>query len=376
MGLSLLENNVFLLLFLAAAIHSIFLCFVLLAKSQRERGVEWLGILMIPVALWLMTYLFYLTGLIKSYPHLLGTFGPILYMIGPIYYLFIRQSLASERRLYWMDLLHLLPACYILVEWWPIYFSWSAEAKLAVIERTYAGEHPGLWQMLRANRMSLFILAYLIAAYLLLKKRLAEGVSHLDRIRWLLRFTIGFGTIILLFICLPFVFLSLTSINAAVIELLFVMILAVSIHTLGYLVLGKEKVLPELIFPVEHTKYTTSPLHADEIESKKQLILQYLHSTRCWTNPEFSISHLSTALDIPKHHISQILNEGLQQSFNELICQYRVDEIKERLKAGDIEKYSILGIAKNCGFGSKSSFNRAFKKMTGMTPTEWMKASQ
>lgn len=373
MNLSVLEHNLFLLLFSAAAVHSIFLCFIILAKSRKEPGLQWLGILMIPIALWLLTYLFHLSGLIFSYPHLLGIFGPLLYLTGPLYFLFIRRSLNQNANLKWLDFLHIIPAIYVLWEWWPVYFDWSTAVKLAAIERMHSHDKPNLWQLVKANRMLFLILAYIIAASLVLQRRLHQGPSNTKRVRWLLKFSMGFGVVLLLLMFLPLVFLNLPGINAAVIELLFVAILAISIHTLGYVALSKEEILPALDLPNPTIKYTTSPLNAAEIELKKQAILRYLDTESPWADPNFSISELSTDLGIPKHHISQILNEGLQKSFYELICQYRVEAIKQRLKAGDVETYSILGIAKDCGFGSKSSFNRAFKKMTGMTPTEWMK---
>ena len=372
MGLTTLENNLFLILFLAAAVHSVFLCLILCVKSQKEQGLELLGLLMIPIALWLMTYLFHLTGLIISYPHLLGIFGPILYVVGPLYYFFIRRSTHPAHRFRWYHLLHLLPAFYVLWETWPIYVTWTVEAKLAAIKHMHSGADPSIWQVLKASRMTLLILAYVLGAYLHLKKHAVQGSTNPRRIHWLLRFTQLFGAMLLLFICMPFLFWKLELTNAAFFELLLVMILAVSIHVLGYIILRKETVLPELVPPI---KYATSPLSIDEITAKKKAIVQYLETKQPWMDSQFSMSALSSELNIPKHHISRILSEGFQQSFYELICQYRVDEIKRRLQAGDAQRFSLMGIARDCGFGNKSSFNRAFKKITGMTPTEWLKTS-
>ena len=150
----------------------------------------------------------------------------------------------------------------------------------------------------------------------------------------------------------------------------------ISIHSLGYVLLGKDKVLPELLLTGGTAKYATFPLNDDQIAIKQEAIVLYMESQRPWLDPKFSISDLARAMNIPRHHISQILSGGLRQSFNELICHYRIVEIKQRFKEGDAERYSILGIARDCGFGSKSSFNRAFKKITGMTPIKWLQAYQ
>ena len=154
-------------------------------------------------------------------------------------------------------------------------------------------------------------------------------------------------------------------------ELLFVLIMATVIHVLGYVVLGRDKVLPASVRPAD--KYATSPLSASQIATYRQAILQHLKTQRPWLNPDFSIRDLARALDMPRHYVSQVLSEGLQTSFYDLVCQYRLDEVKRRLRSGDVRQYSILGIATECGFGSKSSFNRAFKKSTGLTPSSWLK---
>ena len=68
-----------------------------------------------------------------------------------------------------------------------------------------------------------------------------------------------------------------------------------------------------------------------------------------------------------------MLNTSLNQNFYDFINTYRVSEVKRRLDEGEAENFSILGIAEECGFNSKASFNRVFKKITGTTPTGYMK---
>ncbi len=330
MGLTTIEINIFLLLFFAAAVHSVFLCTLLLIKSQRERGLAYLGVLMIPIALWLTNYLFYLTKLIESNPHLLGVFGPVLYLMGPLYLFFIHRSTRLAKGFRRFDLIHLLPAVYVLWEWTPIY-GLSAEEKLAIIEQAYSSKQPGVLEILKGHRMILLLLGYVSAAYFYLTKKLIQDELNPRRIQWLMRFTLIFGAILISFIIFPFVFLKLEWANAAVVELLFVVILTVSIHVLAYIVLARDKVLPKLLLPAKAPKYATSPLRASEIAAKKQIIIRYLETEKPWKNSQFSIEDLAAAVNMSRHHVSQILGEGERKGFYDLISNYRIDEVKKRL---------------------------------------------
>ena len=90
-------------------------------------------------------------------------------------------------------------------------------------------------------------------------------------------------------------------------------------------------------------------------------------------NSELKIEALAKAINIPTHHLSQILNQGFEKSFQNFINHYRVEEFKERILNPDNSNKTILAIALESGFSSKSSFNRIFKSHTGFTPYEFKK---
>ena len=80
-------------------------------------------------------------------------------------------------------------------------------------------------------------------------------------------------------------------------------------------------------------------------------------------------------MSIPAHHLSQVINDKFEKNFFDLINGFRIEEAKRRLANGDIEKQKILAIALDVGFGSLGSFNRAFKRHTGKTPSEFRNAA-
>ena len=118
-------------------------------------------------------------------------------------------------------------------------------------------------------------------------------------------------------------------------------------------------------------KYSGSTLSEDQ---KSSLIskLEYLVKVeKIFINEKLSIEDIAIKLDTNSKYISQIINETFNKNFYNYINSYRIEEAKLMLKSELSDKYSILGIAQSVGFVSKSTFNVAFKRITGLTPTEF-----
>jgi AraC-like DNA-binding protein len=76
-------------------------------------------------------------------------------------------------------------------------------------------------------------------------------------------------------------------------------------------------------------------------------------------------------LNMSRHKLSHVINIGLQKNFYKLINEFRIEEVKDMLVNPKFKHYTVLGIGLECGFNSKTSFNRIFKEETGFTPTEY-----
>lgn len=111
-----------------------------------------------------------------------------------------------------------------------------------------------------------------------------------------------------------------------------------------------------------------------ELDHRKHQILQALQENGLYKDPNLTLAKLAGFLGWPINTVSKIINETLQTNFNDLINRHRVSAFKELALSPQSERYSILGLGQECGFRSKASFYRVFKKETGMTPTEYMKS--
>lgn len=105
-----------------------------------------------------------------------------------------------------------------------------------------------------------------------------------------------------------------------------------------------------------------------------QKLLKFMETERPYLDEELNLQKLSLLMDISTHQLSQAINQGLNTNFYKFVNAYRIEEVKKKLTDPEFEKYSILGIAFESGFNSKSTFNKIFKEETGMTPSEFKKS--
>jgi AraC-like DNA-binding protein len=136
-----------------------------------------------------------------------------------------------------------------------------------------------------------------------------------------------------------------------------------------YSITAKNSTLPieNGIIVQSHQK---SLLERSQIEGYIQLIDKYMIETRPYLDDDFSIGHLSVNIGIPMHHLSFVLNQGMQTNFREYINKYRIDFFIKEFNVKS-ENLTLEAIAKLAGFKSSSTFYMAFKKETGTSPKNY-----
>lgn len=108
------------------------------------------------------------------------------------------------------------------------------------------------------------------------------------------------------------------------------------------------------------------------IEADKQRVFHYFKEEKPYLNPDLNLSDLARALHMNRATLSEVINYGFHQNFNDFVNTYRVALVKEKLLKGEHAKISLVGIAFDAGFNSKATFNRVFKKLTNTSPTEFL----
>jgi AraC-like DNA-binding protein len=101
----------------------------------------------------------------------------------------------------------------------------------------------------------------------------------------------------------------------------------------------------------------------------KNKVLTYFEKENPYLNPELTLSELAHNLKTNTSILSQVINAGFDKNFNDFVNEYRVKAFQEKVKSKEYRHLTMLAVAFDCGFNSKATFNRAYKKLTGANPS-------
>lgn len=293
-------------------------------------------------------------------------------LYGPIFYLYTQGVIFRDFKLSTRNLLHLIPYLLFTV----LHLSSSNFTSLSTSEEITLNVFP--WQFyLISALMYVHLFVYLGLSYKSLwnyRQIIKNKYSQLDQINldWLSFSHNTFG--LLAFVSLIQNFIALAE-NIPVFMVTLVLLLIFIFYFVNKVIL-KALRQPEIFAGItksEPTKYLGSNLTAHQIEAYKKQLLALLKTEKPFLNPQVSLSDLSEKLSVSTKHLSQVINQSFNKSFFDFINTYRIQEVQHILKESKDDKLTILEAMYQAGFNSKSSFNTAFKKETGQTPTEFRK---
>jgi AraC-like DNA-binding protein len=381
------------------------LCLALLLATRRVNPLanRLLALLMLLVSAQSVLVAFDTRTFFLAFPHLsrVGWLLPALF--GPLLYLFTRKLTSESPRLRGRDAGHLLPFALVLAYLLPYYLQPGATkiAYLNDFEAASRDDFGWLNQLLNLEHIG-----YLLAALQALRwhgRRIRQAFSDLTRLRlrWLGQFlalTLGIiGVGVAAFYGRKWGVNWLSSVYhfhyLGVIGL---------IYWTGYRALAQPELFgyaapaispampaaapeaPAAAVAVAAAvagqegaaaepvgKYQKSNLTAEQAIELEQQLLAFMQTQKPYRQNNLTIQELARQLELPKHRLSQLLNEQLGKSFYDFVNEYRVEEVKRLLHDPRYGHYSTLGMAEEAGFNSKATFNAVFKKMTGMTPSEY-----
>lgn len=121
---------------------------------------------------------------------------------------------------------------------------------------------------------------------------------------------------------------------------------------------------------VKYQKSNLSEESANDIHERLKLLMEVAKPFR---NPDLTLNELAKSLDVHPNHLSQVINSKENKNFYDLVNEHRSAEFIRMVSENANAQFTLLGIALDCGFNSKASFNRNFKKYTGLAPREYVK---
>jgi AraC-like DNA-binding protein len=156
----------------------------------------------------------------------------------------------------------------------------------------------------------------------------------------------------------------------------------VVVFTVAYYAIGQKEIFPaqqaleaqlDEMDDADETETKRKLMSDEELDLIKSRLTQLMAAERPYLDSNLNLVKLAERLDLTPHKLSYTINAGYQLNFFQFVNQYRVEKAKELL-LNNHQNYTVLAIAFESGFNSKTAFNTTFKKICGQTPTEFAKA--
>ena len=354
------------LLFIAASLQGFFIAFVLVRKRANRKANRLLSILIGLISMCILSQAFEINSLLNRilirFPHLYGTIDPFIWLIGPVYYLYTRTLLDRKFSFSWASAVHVVPSLFVLLSHATFYkisgYEKNLLIKQAALHQSSLNIEPFLFL--------LHLLLYFLAAYAIVFRYSQDKptAKRIDHFNWLKGIhACNLGLIVLLVLSITIHALDLNPLVQ--LDYLIAFGSCCTIYGLGYFgMLQKE---------IPADKYKRSGLDPTQKYLLKQSLLRMLEREKIFIDNTLTQKELAGQLGISAQHLSQLLNESFQENFYSLINRHRIVESQRLMQDPAYSHYSILAIAEEVGFNSKSVFNRVFKQRTGLTPSAFRK---
>ena len=368
----------------AGAVQGVFLAVALLAQRGNQTANRLLAVLMAAFTIYLAASVYYASGLFRRFPHFFGVSYQTPWVFGPLVYLYTRAASDRAWRFQRRHLIHFVPVAVRTLVATPYYLMSGAE-KIALYDRWQLGALPTLIAVIDPLKFVSGI-SYSAATLLFLRRhrhRVRNSYSNIERVNltWLLRLAAAAAAIWVLATSL-----KLGAVGQRVRDGHVSLAIAVVVYGIGYRGLRQTEIVAyetaeeddrptsaAVTVPSPSTRRqersaALSPREAERLERD----LLGLMATECpWKDPELTLADLAGRLESSPHKVSELLNVRLGQTFYDFVNGYRVEEVQRRIASGENRTRTMLTLALDAGFASKSTFNQAFKTRTGQTPSAY-----
>ncbi len=356
-------------------LQGVILGVILITQKRGNRAANRLiGLLMIFFSYSICHIPLVNTGLYLKIPQLIMTNHPLLFLFGPIFLWYVSVLTDKNFKFKRIYLLHGLPfllyAGYLL----PFFFS-SGEHKIYFLQNweTEGWVVDGIVSPLQI--IHLFIYIFVINK---IQREFSENLkytfSSIDKINlsWIKTMTNMFiGVFGVMGIFYVFVFLGykdeVYTYGGDIIALL----VSICIYSAGYFAMRQPEIFGGIEEPVPAKKYESSPLTKERTKKYKLKLDDLMKQEKPFLDGNLTLLALAGKLAIPAYQLSQVINAEYDKKFFDFINFHRIEEAKRQLADPKKKHLSVIAIAFDVGFNSKSAFNAAFKKHTSLTPSQY-----
>jgi AraC-like DNA-binding protein len=305
-----------------------------------------------------------------SFPFITFTYGPLLY-------LYVRFMTTPERKFNWLSLLHFIP----FVAFLTVSVIFRSAPLVRDLRNFFVPDKMISLRIVYSISFFLSITGYSSLSFIEISrhqknlKNLVSYTSGVITLNWLKILSISFYVAyIILFILGGINMIG----NFIPFDPYFVIFGFIAMFSFAYSFYAiKQPVIFGQVVKTngddkkETERYSKSGLRESQADSYLQKLITYVEKNKPYLERDLSILDLASQTGISRHYITQVLNEKHGRNFFTFINEYRVKEVIERFSDPKFNHYTILGIAFDSGFNSKTTFNSIFKSQTGVTPSQY-----
>jgi len=315
------------------------------------------------------------------FPWLRGLLEITRFAMSPALYFSVLYFTVPDRRLRRSDFLHFIPFALFLLF---LVLAATGLNRSSLFDWFYSIPENirQIFALVIFTSIKIQMIAYWIISFWILRKhtrnvQLFSSTTAPISLWWLRYFLLGLGAILIL------------SLN----EVVSVIPAIVPFNSFGYLVsvfyLAWFSIRQQEIYPYQSkdvaaiheiinetsTVVQTKRFSDDELSARKRSLLHVMESEKLYLDPNLGLPQLAARVHLSTHDLSYLINEGFGENFFQFINRHRVEEAKNLLRSHSHKHLNILGIAYESGFRSKSTFNATFKKITGVSPSDFLKST-
>jgi AraC-like DNA-binding protein len=304
-----------------------------------------------------------------QYPHTyrISTIFSLLY--GPLLYLYFKR-ITTQQKFKKIDLLHFLPTLIFAIYLLPGYML-SADQKLEILlGRENIGRNFSDVAIIVVKAIFLIGYGYYIRKLYLTTKK--DTTVQSGNKRW--QKNIYLIHVLYVSCYLAYGILLGNNITSGFLFHMQVVCMAIMVMYIGYcanvqpVVFNRKAPINGLFF-----KYKKSGLTQSLSHELKENLIHLFNTEKIYKESNICLDTLSTKLNTTRHNASQVINEHFDMSFHELVNSYRIKEAKELLNSDMQKNLNIIDVAYEVGYNNKVTFNKAFKKDTQLTPSQYQK---
>lgn len=384
-------------LYLLGLAHGLFLAVALLTKQTGPRLANtYLGLYTLVFVCALFDYFLDATGLITQYIYTRTLLWPKEFLYGVLIYFYTRElTQPGKYNLRGAQWWHFTPAILHVLVTWPLLLMPAAMQLRVLTDAPTSLWLEQIWALSLGN-VELLLTVLHISIYLVLSMRLVKtyqrrilsqfsNVEHIT-LAWLRNVLIGTLVVYVCWLLDEFVDFGpvVESWTSAILGISMVAL----IYSLSFLGLRQPKVFSAELPTAENTdsseentsdnaadvKYCHSPLSEDMSASLYQELTAKMHSDQLYKDNDLSLPKLAAKIGVSVNYLSQVINQQAKQNFFDFINRYRIEEVQQQMRI--TPDRTVLEIALDAGFNSKSAFYTAFRKHTGVTPSQYKKSQR